>query len=81
MKFIRFGLPGQERPGLIDPLGGLRDLSAHVRDIDGALLADAAVLAALRALDPFSLPPVSPADGAARRVSGSWQATSFAAFS
>ena len=45
MKFIRFGLPGQERPGLIDPLGGLRDLSAHVRDIDGALLADAAVLA------------------------------------
>ncbi|WP_142810413.1 fumarylacetoacetate hydrolase family protein [Tepidiphilus olei] len=59
MKFIRFGAPGKERPGLVAPDGSLRDLSSHVNDIDGALLADEAALAALRALDPFSLPPVA----------------------
>lgn len=59
MKFIRFGAPGKERPGLVAPDGSLRDLSSHVNDIDGALLADQAALAALRALDPFSLPTVA----------------------
>jgi 2-keto-4-pentenoate hydratase/2-oxohepta-3-ene-1,7-dioic acid hydratase in catechol pathway len=59
MKFIRFGAPGKERPGLVAPDGSLRDLSSHVNDIDGALLADEAALAALRALDPFSLPTVA----------------------
>lgn len=59
MKFIRFGAPGKERPGLVAPDGSLRDLSSHVDDIDGTLLADEAALAALRALDPFSLPPLA----------------------
>ncbi|GHF34031.1 fumarylacetoacetate hydrolase family protein [Seohaeicola zhoushanensis] len=57
MKLVRYGEPGQEKPGLIDSAGTLRDLSAHVGDITGAVLSDAA-LERLRALDPASLPAV-----------------------
>ncbi|MEH3086623.1 MAG: ureidoglycolate lyase [Xylophilus ampelinus] len=65
MKLLRFGPPGQERPGLLDSAGTLRDLSAHVRDIDGAALG-AEALARLRAVDPATLPAVegSPRIGA-----------------
>jgi 2-keto-4-pentenoate hydratase/2-oxohepta-3-ene-1,7-dioic acid hydratase in catechol pathway len=38
MKLLRYGAPGQERPGTIDSEGRLRDLSAHVADIAGAVL-------------------------------------------
>lgn len=57
MKLCRYGEPGQERPGLIDADGTLRDLSGHVADIAGDTLSDAG-LAKLRALDPASLPAV-----------------------
>ncbi|MGR3623370.1 fumarylacetoacetate hydrolase family protein [Pseudophaeobacter sp.] len=57
MKLLRFGPKGQEKPGLLDADGILRDLSAHVDDIAGATLGDAA-LARLAALDPASLPAV-----------------------
>lgn len=33
MKLIRFGPAGQEKPGLVDVNGGIRDLSSYVRDI------------------------------------------------
>jgi hypothetical protein len=33
MKLLRFGLPGEERPGLLDSDGGIRDLSAHLNDV------------------------------------------------
>ena len=36
MKLVRYGAKGAEKPGLIDKSGQLRDLSAHVRDLDGA---------------------------------------------
>ena len=55
MKLVRYGAAGQEKPGLIDAEGRLRDLSAHVADIAGPVLAD---LSALRAIDPASLPLV-----------------------
>lgn len=55
MKLVRFGDLGAERPGLVDASGAIRDLSAHVADINGAALA-AESLAKLRALDPASLP-------------------------
>jgi len=58
MKLLRFGPPGQERPGLLDSTGTLRDLSAHVDDIDGAALAPA-TLERLKALDPATLPAVA----------------------
>ena len=55
MKLVRFGAPGAEKPGLIDAQGGVRDLSAHVKDITGDTLSPAG-LDKLRKLDPKSLP-------------------------
>ena len=57
MKLLRFGTPGNEAPGLIDNNGVIRDLSAHLDDIDGAAL-DAGALDWLRGLDPSDLPAV-----------------------
>ena len=58
MKLVRYGNPGEEKPGMIDGDGVLRDLSAHVDDVAGAVLGDES-LARLRALDPASLPAVA----------------------
>lgn len=60
MKLLRFGPPGQERPGLLDAYGVIRDLSAVIGDLDPSTLTLDG-LAALRALDPASL-PAAPAD-------------------
>ncbi|OLL27956.1 ureidoglycolate lyase [Burkholderia sp. SRS-W-2-2016] len=57
MKLLRYGPKGQEKPGLLDAQGKLRDLSKVVGDIDGAVLSDES-LAKLRALDPATLPLV-----------------------
>lgn len=57
MKLVRYGESGKEKPGMIDNAGTLRDLSAHVADITGAMLADAE-LDKLRALDSAALPAV-----------------------
>lgn len=57
MKLLRFGPSGQEKPGLLDAQGVIRDLSAHVRDIDGDAIGPDA-LARLRAIDPATLPAV-----------------------
>ncbi|WP_019703432.1 fumarylacetoacetate hydrolase family protein [Paracidovorax oryzae] len=57
MKLVRYGQPGQEKPGLIDARGQLRDLSAQVADIDGAALSPAS-LQQLAAIDAASLPSV-----------------------
>ena len=56
MKLLRHGPAGAERPGLLWADGTIRDLSAHVPDIAGEVLAD---LSALRAIDPESLPLVA----------------------
>ena len=58
MKLLRYGSPGEERPGLLDHEGNLRDLSSVVADIHPAILSDAA-LDRLRALDPLGLPTVT----------------------
>jgi 2-keto-4-pentenoate hydratase/2-oxohepta-3-ene-1,7-dioic acid hydratase in catechol pathway len=58
VKLLRYGDLGQEKAGLLDAQGVLRDLSGHIDDIDGATLGDDS-LARLRSLDPASLPPVS----------------------
>ena len=57
MKLVRYGATGQEKPGMIDADGTLRDLSTHVADITGATLGDDSI-AKLRALDPATLPAV-----------------------
>jgi 2,4-didehydro-3-deoxy-L-rhamnonate hydrolase len=58
MKLVRYGTIGQERPGLIDKSGQLRDLSAYVKDLDGEAYSPAS-LAKLAAVDPASLPAVN----------------------
>jgi 2,4-didehydro-3-deoxy-L-rhamnonate hydrolase len=65
MKLVRYGAIGEEKPGLLDNSGRIRDLSAHVKDITGDVLSPAG-LAKLAALDPASLPLVegSPRYGA-----------------
>ncbi len=55
MKLVRYGNRGAEKPGLIDAQGRIRDLSAHVDDISGGVLAD---LDRLKSIDPASLPLV-----------------------
>ena len=55
LKLVRFGPQGAEKPGLIDADGVIRDLSAHVDDINGAALSPES-LARIRAIDPASLP-------------------------
>jgi 2-keto-4-pentenoate hydratase/2-oxohepta-3-ene-1,7-dioic acid hydratase in catechol pathway len=57
MKLVRFGRAGQEKPGLIDADGKLRDLSRKLREIDGAALAPAS-LKMLRGLKIERLPLV-----------------------
>ena len=57
MKLVRYGNTGDERPGLLDSQGALRDLYAFVPDIAGSVLLPAS-LEKLRALDPATLPLV-----------------------
>ncbi|MFQ0815406.1 2-hydroxyhepta-2,4-diene-1,7-dioate isomerase [Brucella anthropi] len=57
MKFLRYGEAGQEKPGLLDADGAIRDLSAHIGDLSGAALAPDA-LAKLGAVDVNALPKV-----------------------
>lgn len=57
MKLLRYGPVGQERPGLLDEQGHIRDLSAHISDICGEFLL-ATTLDTLRQLDIGSLPKV-----------------------
>lgn len=57
MKLLRYGPEGQEKPGMLDADGNIRDLSGHVADIaDEALSPEG--LARLAAIDPASLPLV-----------------------
>jgi 2,4-diketo-3-deoxy-L-fuconate hydrolase len=57
MRLVRYGRPGAEKPGLIDPDGDLRDLSRVVKDITPAVLAPAA-LRKLRGVKTSRLPLV-----------------------
>lgn len=54
MKLVRYGNPGEEKPGLIDADGNIRDLSAHVDDIAGEILGETE-LDRVRAIDVDSL--------------------------
>jgi 5-carboxymethyl-2-hydroxymuconate isomerase len=58
MKLVRYGAVGQEKPGLIDKSGQLRDLSGQVKDLAGEAFSPAS-LAKIAALDAASLPAVN----------------------
>ena len=57
MKLLRYGLKGQEKPGMLDRDGKLRDLSGVISDIDPQTIKPDS-LAKLRALDSADLPLV-----------------------
>lgn len=61
MKLLRYGAKGAEKPGMLDAQDQVRDLSGLVPDIAGATLTPEG-LAQLAAIDPQSLPLVSPPD-------------------
>jgi len=58
MKLVRYGEKGAEKPGLIDKSGQLRDLSAHIKDLDGNAYSPAS-LKKLASIYPASLPAVA----------------------
>lgn len=57
MKLLRYGPPGQEKPGILDNNGTIRDLAAEIPDIDASTLGKAS-LERLAALDVNTLPVV-----------------------
>ena len=58
MKLLRYGLPGQEKPGLLDENGILRDLSGLINDISGETLLPEN-LERLNNIDHSSLPEIN----------------------
>lgn len=57
MKLLRYGNPGQEKPGVLDSQGRVRDLSDLIPDVSGAVLLPHS-LERLRGVDINSLPIV-----------------------
>jgi len=57
MKLLRFGNPGEEKPGLLDAKGNIRDLSGVIPDLAGSALS-ASSLENLRNINTESLPLV-----------------------
>jgi 2-keto-4-pentenoate hydratase/2-oxohepta-3-ene-1,7-dioic acid hydratase in catechol pathway len=57
MKLVRYGLPGREKPGIVDDEGRIRDLSKVVPDISGETLSDKG-LAKIRKTNINKLPLV-----------------------
>ena len=57
MKLLRYGPAGQEKPGMLDAAGRIRDLSGVIPDLSGDALSPAG-LAKLAALNPASLPEI-----------------------
>ena len=43
MKLLRYGKLGKEKPGILDKDGRIRDLSAHMGDIEGATISPKAL--------------------------------------
>ena len=69
MKLVRFGSPGQEKPGIVDQEGKIRDLSSVVDDISGRSLLDSE-LERIRSTDLHSLPLVDVGSRLGACVSG-----------
>ncbi len=57
MKLIRYGESKQEKPGIVDSDGRIRDLSGVISDVDGSTITESG-LAHLRGLDISTLPVV-----------------------
>ena len=60
MKLFRYGERGNEKPGMVDASGTLRDLSQHIHDLDPYHLPDEACLKRLQALSVETFPVLDP---------------------
>jgi len=58
VKLLRFGVPGFEKPGVLDSAGRVRDLSGLIEDVGGTALSPNS-LARLRGIDINTLPLVA----------------------
>jgi len=58
MKLLRYGDKGEEKPGLLDDEGRIRDLFHYITDFDPNSLKDASLFSQLKALNPDYLPLV-----------------------
>ena len=58
MKLLRFGEMGQEKPGILDSNGNIRDLSGHISDINGETISKEG-LNKISSIDHMSLPIIS----------------------
>ena len=57
MKLLRFGEMGQEKPGILDSNGKIRDLSGHISDINGETISEDG-LNRISSINQMSLPIV-----------------------
>ena len=57
MKLVRYGLPHQEKPGILDSNGRIRDLAGRMPDVAGESLSPVS-LAAVKSIDVAKLPVV-----------------------
>jgi len=71
MKLVRFGSLGEEKAGLVDSAGQIRDLSAHVQDFTAKALAPER-LAEISSLDVTSLPIVPDGTRLGAPVAKAW---------
>ena len=70
MKLLRYGPVGQEKPGLLDAAGNIRDLSGHIADLGPAEISREG-LAKLASIDPETLPLVEGSPRYGTPVAGS----------
>ena len=59
MKLVRYGSAGEEKPGVIDLLGNIRDLSDHITDFNPQSLNNLELIPYLKTIDIDILPLVS----------------------
>jgi 2-keto-4-pentenoate hydratase/2-oxohepta-3-ene-1,7-dioic acid hydratase in catechol pathway len=71
MRLLRVGDVGRERPCVLDPDGGMRDVSAITQDFDGAFFASGG-MELLRAADLASLPIIEPGQRIGAPVARPW---------
>jgi 2-keto-4-pentenoate hydratase/2-oxohepta-3-ene-1,7-dioic acid hydratase in catechol pathway len=58
MKLVRYGNPGEEKPGIVDEQGNIRDLSNHILDLNPQHLGDFELISSLKNLEHNQLPLV-----------------------
>lgn len=58
MKLVRYGNPGEEKPGIVDEQGNIRDLSNYILDLSPQHLGDFELISSLKNLEHNKLPLV-----------------------